>query len=315
MEPVVLHHPSDHLFVRHLGLTHSPALAATPVWDVDAMVALGIQVVHVHFGFEHLTPDELRAWLDRLRDVGIALVHTVHDIDNPHLEDQGAYHRLGAHLVEAAAVVMTLTPTAAREIRSRYQREALVVPHPHVVPLEELARRARRLPVARHGVYAHAATLRPNLDVELIGRLAGAARAIGGMHVHIRHGAPATVRQRLADLVTSAGATVDVGPRPDDGELWRRLGTAALVVLPYRWGTHSGLLEAAHDLGTPTLAPAFGGYGDQGASLLDTEDLAGSMRRAIDAPPATTLAERRRRRRSIAAVHRYVYHQLVRTVA
>ena len=41
------------------------------------------------------------------------------------------------------------------------------------------------------------------------------------------------------------------------------------MLLPYRWGTHSGLLEAAHDLGTPVLAPAFGGFGDQGATTYD----------------------------------------------
>ena len=63
------------------------------------------------------------------------------------------------------------------------------------------------------------------------------------------------------------------------------------MVLPYRWGTHSGLLEAAHDLGTPTLAPAFGGYADQGAHVVDAADLAGSVapgrRGAADASTPT----------------------------
>lgn len=312
MEPVVVHHPSDHPFVRHLGLPPAPASAAPSVWHVDLLAACGVDVVHIHFGFEHLTPPELRDWLRRLGDAGIALVVTVHDVDNPHLEDQRDYHRLVGQLIEAAVVVTTLTPTAAAAIRARFGRDAIVVPHPHVVPLDELARRQQ---VCRRGVYVHAGTLRPNLDVELIGRLTGAARGIGGLHVHIRDGATSIVRNRLARLVTADGGTVDVSLRPTNGELWRRLASAALVVLPYRWGTHSGLLEAAHDLGTPTAAPPFGGYGDQGASVLDHRDLAGSLRRAIASPVTITVAERRRRQQLIAAAHRQIYHQLARTPA
>lgn len=308
VEPVVVHQPPNHVYVRHLGLSPGPAPAATTVWDVDTLVSLDVDIVHVHFGFEHLTPSELGVWLARIRDAGIALVHTVHDVDNPHLDDQRTYHRLTAQLVDAAAIVLTLTPAAAAAIRDRFRRDAVVVPHPHVVPPDGLDRNGRP-PGVRRGVYVHAATLRPNLDIELIGRLAEAAGAVGGMNVHIRDTAPTTARRRLEHLAAGAGATVEVGPRPGDDELWSRLGDAALVALPYRWGTHSGLLEAAHDVGTPTVAPAFGGYGDQGASLLDHHDLAGSLRRALTT--VTDVAERQRHRSDIAAAHRRVYRKAV----
>ena len=82
---------------------------------------------------------------------------------------------------------------------------------------------------------------------------------------------------------------------------------AELVLLPYRWGTHSGLLEAAHDLGTPVLAPSFGGYGDQGA-ITFAEDPAPRVAAAVAHRPQVTVASRRRQRqlarRAYAAVYR-----------
>lgn len=316
VDPVVLHQPFDHPYVHHLGVSAGATPSTiTAVWDVDELVALGVEIVHVHFGFEHLSSAGMRAWLEHLRAAGITLVHTVHDLDNPHVIDQRPYHRLVAQLVDASAVVLTLTPTAARAIRSRYGRDAVVVPHPHVVPFDELVRRAERPPSRRHGVYVHAATVRPNLDATLLGRLARAARSVGGMHVHVRNGTPSSASHHLTRTATASGATVHVGRRLSDSELWRRLASVELVVLPYRWGTHSGLLEAAHDLGTPTLAPAFGGYRDQGAFVLDDDDLAGSMRQAIDAASLLSVADRQRRQQAIAATHGQVYRDLVRIVA
>ena len=40
-----------------------------------------------------------------------------------------------------------------------------------------------------------------------------------------------------------------------------------MSVLPYRFGTHSGWLEACRDLGTTVVAPDCGYYADQGPVL------------------------------------------------
>ena len=43
-----------------------------------------------------------------------------------------------------------------------------------------------------------------------------------------------------------------------DADLWDYLEGLDVSVLPYRFGTHSGWLEACYDLGTPVLAPTAG---------------------------------------------------------
>jgi len=315
---LVVHQPADHPYVRHLGSygehygnqpLQRPPQRPPAVWDVPALRAHGTAIVHLHFGFEHLSPDQVGRWVADLDDAGIALVFTVHDLDNPHLIDQRDFHRSLHALVGAAAEVMTLTPAAAAVIEHRHRRRATVVPHPHVVPMDRLQPVAGAASRSRSGVYVHAATVRPNLDVGLLGALADAAERHGGLYVHVRDTAPAVERVRIERL-RERGAAVEVASRLTDDELWMRIASARLVVLPYRWGTHSGLLEAARDLGTPTLAPGFGGYQDQGAHHLDPTGLAQCMQEARDRPPRVTAADRRRQRDDAAELHRLVYDRL-----
>ena len=307
----VAHQPPDHPYVRHCHADGHPTVTAESpsVWDVGAMRAAGIAVVHVHFGFEHLRPDQLAQWVGDLARAGIALVYTVHDLDNPHLVDQAPFHRSVSVLADAAAAVLTLTPAAAAAIGRDHARLATVVSHPHVVPLARLDHppETANASQARRGLYVHAASLRPNLDLELLGELAAVAQPFGGLTVHVRADAAPDGRRPMARLA-ALGADVQVGPRPSDDELWDRIATARAIVLAYRWGTHSGLLEAATDLGTPALAPRFGGYRDQGAHALERDDLGGSVRRALDAPlRCVDGAERRRQRDESAAIHRRIY--------
>jgi len=316
----VAHQPAEHPYVRHISdADHggSPApgsgCGAGTVWDVDQLRVTGVRVVHLHFGYEQLSIDALDAWLEQLAAAAIHLVHTVHDLHNPHLIDQRHYRRLQARIVAVADHVLTLTPSAAQDIRSTFGRHCEVVAHPHVVPLGEMDRRRRDPPSRRDGVYVHAGTLRPNLDLGVLAELADGASEQGGLRVHVRDTAPRLRRQALERALAGTSATLDLGDRLSDSEMWDRLGSARLVALPYRWGTHSGLLEAAHDLGTPVLAPRFGGYADQGAMTMDTTDMAGSVRAAAVEPPRVDVCARRAQRCQLATAHRRIYAQLAST--
>ena len=55
---------------------------------------LEIDVLHVHFGFEAVTLDDLRAVLVVLREHRVPLVITVHDLANPHVADQSSHQAL-----------------------------------------------------------------------------------------------------------------------------------------------------------------------------------------------------------------------------
>lgn len=308
----IAHHPASHVYVDHLAHLGQPNDGAS-IWDVGALVASGVSIVHLHFGFELRSASDLSRWLDQLAAAGIGLVHTVHDLENPHLVDQLSYDVLVGLLVARADTVITLTEWAAAEVEQRHGRRPIVIAHPHVVPLIELERRARHAdsPGVRRGIYVHAGTCRPNLDVGLLAGVATAARPWGGLHIHLRR--PLTDRAQLVGACCdrSSDTHVEVRDRLADGDLWDRLATATAVLLPYRWGTHSGLLEAARDLGTPVLAPAIGGYLDQGAALLDRRDVAGSVRRALASPPHVTLEDRRLQRDELVAAHRHIYDALL----
>ncbi len=311
----IVHHPASHVYVDHLAPSASsaPLAGGASIWDVDALVAAGVSIVHLHFGFEGRSASDVACWLDQLATAGISLVHTVHDLVNPHLVDQRPYEALVGLLVARAGAVITLTEWAATEVERRHGRRPMVIAHPHVVPLVELQRRARHVdrPGRRRGIYVHAATCRPNLDVGLLAKVAAAARPWGGVHVHLR--TPLTERARFVRecCVRWSDTHVETRGRLTDADLWDRLANATALLLPYRWGTHSGLLEAARDLGTPVLAPAIGGYRDQGAVRLAGRDIPGSIRRAVTSPGRCTVDDRRRQRDEFVAAHRQLYRLLL----
>ena len=89
------------------------------VWNVAAVVAAGVDIVHLHFGFETRSPDELAGWAVDLRRCGVALVHTVHDLANPHLVDQACFDEQLATIVRHADALLTLTEWTADAVAER----------------------------------------------------------------------------------------------------------------------------------------------------------------------------------------------------
>ena len=223
-----------------------------------------LDVLHVHFGFESFTVEELRRTVEILRRRHVPLVLTVHDLHNPHLVDPRRHLAQLDVLVPAAREVVTLTPGAASVIRERWGREAVVLAHPHVLPLELVgaARAHRRVPV----VGVHGKALRasvqpwPILDALLDGTLPAAL-----IRFDLDEGCVAThpdVVPRL-EQYRRAGVDVRVHPRFTDAELADYLMDMDVAVLPYRFGTHSGWAEACYDAGTTVVNPDCGYFAEQ----------------------------------------------------
>ncbi len=305
MTPIVVHHPPEHPYVRQIDPAAPRGVGS--VWDLDEVSSSGASIVHLHFGFEHLAVGALVEWLRNLRRRRLGLILTVHDLHNPHLADQTQYQRLLRLLVAEADAVVTLTAWAADVIEGVYGRAAQVIAHPHVVPLGELARRRHRPSRARRGVYVHAATCRPNLDADLVVAVAAVASDIGGVRVHVRSPLTPSAERLVAQLNGVELVHLDVGPRLTDEGLWDRIERAQAVLLPYRWGTHSGLLETANDLGTPCVAPAVGALVDQGAIEIDPTDTAPGLRRALEVGSTRDVNERASQRVAIVKAHQRLY--------
>lgn len=323
--------PAGHAYVRHTadetGSDGVVRLPDEPVpgapdgqwWPAPMLepsrvrtIADRFDVFHLHFGFEHRTPEQLRSLVDALRDAGRPLVFTVHDLTNPHLPDPAAHLAALDVLVPAADALVTLTPGAAAEVARRWGRTPEVVPHPHVVPLSRRSARPLR-PGFRIGV--HAKSVRTNSDPVGTTRLLTAAIAgLPGARIRFDAHDDDAGRAAAAAVADLPGVDVHVHPAFDDDALWAYLESLDLAVLPYRWGTHSGWLEACHDLGTPVLAPRFGHYAEQGPCFThdgSPSSVAAAVRDAYEVRPRWRAEGRREQRAAIAAAHARIYGEVL----
>jgi hypothetical protein len=343
--------PAGHVYVRHLshpdgpdGVVRLPDLPPAdrrkvpggwwpPVMlDADWIERHqeGFDVFHVHFGFDAKTPQELSAVAVALREAGVPLVVTVHDLRNPHHADTALHDAQLGVLLEHAAAVITLTPGAARAIADRWDRTARVLPHPHVVEWDTMRR-----PRPDHEgfvVGVHAKSLRANMDLPGVAdALATAVADLPGARLRIDihdevfepdgHFYAPEAGAYLEGLASEL-PHVELRRHPyfSDDELWSYFLGLDVSVLPYAFGTHSGWLEACHDLGTAIVAPDCGFYGEQrpceiyhhDEGGLDADGLAAAVQRAYAHRPAprADAAQRRQERRALAAAHRALYAEL-----
>lgn len=263
-----------------------PSPVLTPAWL--RAHADDFDVVHVHFGFEHLATVEVQSFVRTLHQLGRPLVLTVHDLANPHLHDQAPHLAALDILIPSATTVLTLTEGAAREIARRWGVRSLVLPHPHVVPLERMAQ-----PRPAHGGFTV------------------------GLHDKQRAGTdPDGVRPMLTEALRGLpDARFVAGPGRwlSDDELFEHLIGLDVLVLPYRHGTHSGMLEACHDLGTAVIVTDVGQHADQAPvqtfTLGDARSLSTALSRTLDAGPAprASQAQRRSQRIRLARAHHRIY--------
>ncbi|MEE2032947.1 glycosyltransferase family protein [Rhodococcus chondri] len=342
--------PASHVYVRHLASPGGddgvirlpdpipadgrkvpggwwPPLMLEPNWITEHHTEF--DVFHIHFGFDAIGPEQLQDIVAELDDHGIPLVYTVHDLRNPHHRDPGAHAKQLDVLIPAARELITLTPGAAARIRSQWGRQATVLPHPHVVEREWCERPRRSGGPFTVGV--HAKSLRANMDLfPVLDTLTETVRtlpdAILRIDVHDEifdadnpywHNPEAG--KRILEYGKHSHVDVRVHPYFSDDELWQYLADLSVSVLPYRFGTHSGWLEACIDLGTAVVAPSCGFYGEQRPCGVYTLDETRFDPRSLDRAvrtlyetrqfPRASWPERMCERRELARAHRAVYER------
>ncbi|MBO0678592.1 glycosyltransferase [Mycolicibacterium sp. S2-37] len=257
-------------------------------------------IMHVHFGYDSTPPAALRDVAAVLAERHTPLVVTVHDLHNPHFADPRDHlARLDA-LIPAADGIVTLTPGAADAIAERWGRRARVIPHPHVLPLDAVGA-DRRAPTTAV-VAVHAKSLRANIDpLPVLDALLAADEPAWQLRLDVDEDLDRSPRagvltpDRLAELA-ERGVDVRMHPRFTDRELQEYLGEIDALVLPYRFGTHSGWVEACYDAGVAAIVPACGYFheqhGDPVYRYSADDALVESLRQAVSAGLA--LANRRR---------------------
>ncbi len=347
--------PASHIYVRHLS---DPSVAdvvrlADPVpadgrkvpggWWPPLMLEPGwvsenhdrFDVFHIHFGFDAVDAATLTAVMQELKAHAKPLVYTVHDLRNPHHPDPEPHILQQDVLVAAADALITLTPGAAQEIRRRWDRDAQVLPHPHVLDRDRIE--APRAATDTFTVGVHVKSIRANMDplpvlealTETISGLP-AAELVVNIHDEVffpdNHWYAPDIGETIRSFARHEHVRVVEHPYYCEDELWDYLSSLAVSVLPYRFGTHSGWLEACHDLGTAVVAPSCGFYAQQRPcrEFTFTEDAfdADSLHTAVEGAysdwlggvPAPRAAWRQRHseRAMLAEAHRGVYEQVLR---
>lgn len=356
--------PADHPYVRHLGAP-GDGIERLPDerepgqrgWWPPRMLETGwverhadaFDLFHVQFGFDGRHPEELRELVALLRELGKPLVYTVHDLRNPNHAEHDLHEEQMEVLIEAADALVTLTDCAAARIEQRFGRTAAIIPHPHVVPLDLLERRygAPRRRGRPPLVGVHLKSMRANMvGVPLLRALTdggGIGDAPLRVDVHNEIWDPqgpafhGDLRTTLEHLARRGEVELALHDYFSDIELYDYLAGLDVAILPYRFGTHSGWLEACRDLGTAVVAPNCGCYAAQGEVFefacdedgLDAESLRDAVRRACaarsrgEAEPERTSplsvregspsspASRRAQRSEIARAHRRLYQRVL----
>ena len=343
--------PASHVYVRHLA---SPDGVGTvtrlrdPVPANRAKVPGGwwpplmldphwisrnhqrFDVFHIHFGFDAITTNRLVDTIEELARCNKPLVYTVHDLRNPHQPDPALHAMQLDVLVPAADRLVTLTPGAASAIRTRWGKTAAVHPHPHVLAPARIRR--PRQGASNFVVGVHVKSLRANMDpfpvldalVDTTGSLSHATLRVD---VHDEIFAPGNhfyaprAGAKLLRYGKHPHVDLRVHPYFTDSQLWQYLSSLTASVLPYRFGSHSGWLEACFDLGTEVIAPSCGFYHEQrqcevfeytetafGAVSLDHAVRAVYERTSSRTPsPRATWEQRRAERAELSRAHVSLY--------
>lgn len=340
--------PESHVYVRHLGAAGDdivrlpdpipadgrtvpggwwPPLMLEPRWVREHIT--DFDVFHIHFGFDAVPQETLAHVVDTLRRHRTPLVYTVHDLRNPHHHDPAAHDAHLDVLVPAADELITLTPGAADVIARRWGRRPTVLAHPHVTEQSWFDRRRPPTPDDPFVIGVHAKSLRPNMDVfpvvdTLVDTVAELPNASLRVNVHdeifdpTNHWYAPDAGRRLLGYAAHEHVRVDVHRYYSDHDLFSYLAALSVSVLPYRFGTHSGWLEACTDLGTQVIAPSCGYYAQQqpcheyvfDETRFDPSTLVAAVRaawRARTGPPATTWPARLVQREGLAAAHHALY--------
>ena len=348
---VVASVPANHVYIHHIAAEQpdgvdrlpdphpdDPRRSAQEAWwppvmlDPDWIASADFDIFHLQFGFDAWSPERLSQVVAALRARRKPFVYTVHDLRNPHHEDRTLHDAQLDVLVPAADALVTLTTGAAAEIARRWRRHAHVVPHPHVVDFATMTRLARR--PRRHGevrIGLHVKSLRASMDpARLLPPLLDFARRSPGVVLQVNghrdvlepDGAHFNVvlAGPLREAADAGLVDLRVHDFMPDAELFAYLASLDVAVLPYRFGTHSGWLEACRDVGTTVVAPSCGYYADQGPVLtyvneeqtFDPESLQHALEQAVAGLGLGRLSvEARREQRSrIAAFHAGLYEDL-----
>ncbi len=278
----VLHLPARTPFARNLhggGITIVNGTGTVPIdasfdWLAEHFDHTAFDIVHIHTT-ELAARDTVARCFDACHRHRIGVLATLHE-DFP-LFDCGnvEFGERLAMLREGQAVFATLTGSCRTSLVARYgfdRDEIVVIPHGNVLPLDSSVWDEPRIEPKRFRFSIHGG-FRPNKRLFDAVMNFAASPVLRGTELAILTRAVSSKEYWLNDdlravLGIALGAeNIDLALRPvtDDTSLARFVLGSDAVILPYAWGSHSGQIELAADLGVRVIATNVGYYAEQAA--------------------------------------------------
>lgn len=225
--------------------------------------------LHIH-SVELAADDDIDVVLDRCMAAGKSVVSTVHDVYPMFGPDPDSYAATLRKLTSRGVPLVTLTAGAADALAEILDLEVspLVLPHGYVLHPDDDRWEST---AARSFRYAMYGGFRPNrVMYPVIANLLFGTEPSTRLGILTRALSPIELRecQDARDTLTAALAQPErldlrLRPFPDDDEIVDFLAGVHALVMPYLWGTHSGQLELAFDLGVIPVISNVGFFPEQ----------------------------------------------------
>jgi hypothetical protein len=244
-------------------------------WIIDHLDTKSFDVLHLH-SVDRFLESELTDIITECAIQRTGLVFTVHDLVSMSGAPAPEYAAKIALLCRSGAELVFLT-AGSRESAARtwtLPDSGRVIPHGGVLPLDHPAWQAPRRPLSKP-VFAMYGNGRANRAYRLcaLNWLFGLADSCDSeLRILMRAVAESDLDgpdREIADLTTIAmhgrhrGLRLRLRPFVSDSDIIEFLRTTSILVLPYRFGTHSGQLELAFDLGLVPVITNVGHYAEQ----------------------------------------------------
>jgi len=243
-------------------------------WLVSQKTFDFFDLLHIH-SVELTSLETLQLALERCQSERKGIILTVHDTKPNFSQDLAMYNLALKTCVEAGARIVTLTKSAAKEIVKNLEvasSDIAVIPHGAVLSIDDhrwyTRRRTQNSSTCILGMYGG---FRPNRDFltpvvniafgmpELDVKLILLTRAISPIELRQNE----EMRRSIDIAISSNRINLRVYPFPSDEQIAQFLLDVSILIMPYRWGTHSGQLEAAFDLGVVPVISDVGYYYEQ----------------------------------------------------
>jgi hypothetical protein len=232
---------------------------------LDARCDLGFfDVLHVH-SLELADDSVVVRVLDRCLGAGKRVVVTVHDVEAMFGTVDDGYRDLLRQVTGRGIPLVTLTDAAADRIAGLVgtRHKLIVLPHGYVVNPDDPRFGGAGSGAADGVVYAMYGGFRPNrlmypvcanvmFGTPVRDRLRILTRALSPVELSV-----ASDADQVLGYARHPGDKIDLRlrPFPSDEEIAAFLTESDVLVMPYLWGSHSGQLEMAFDLGlVPVIA-------------------------------------------------------------